>query len=147
MATAELAAAPPPARPAALLRRAREAFATARKLHAAQGGPFAAVWPPARERFLAYCGLAIRDLDELLVAHPRAPEAAEAMFTMGRIHDYPYLNLFDEALAAYRLTIERHPGTPWARQAAERIAVIEGIVDAGKDSRHEAPAPQPGPTR
>ena len=139
--TADLAAVSPASRPAALLRRARLTFAAARNIRAERGGPLGVIaWPPEHERFVAYCELALRDFDEILVANPRSPEAPEAMFTVGQIHDYPNLNQFDTALEAYRLTVERYPGTPWARQAGERIRVIEGIIDAGKGSPHDAPA-------
>jgi hypothetical protein len=125
-AATNLVAVSPDERPAALLRRARAALAGARKLRAEMGGPFGGAWPPAEERLLAYCELATRDLDELLATHPHAPEAAEALFTLGQVNDFPLLNRFDDALAAYRQTVERYPDTPWGRQARERIAVIEG---------------------
>jgi hypothetical protein len=141
-ATADLAAAPSAAaRAAALMRRARASFAAAQKMRAESGGPFGRnPWPPERERFVAHCELAIRDFGELLGADPGSPDAAEAIFTIGQINDYPYLNVFDDALVAYRLTVERHPGTPWAAKAAERIAVIQGFMGAG-GGPHGAPAP------
>jgi hypothetical protein len=146
--TADLAAAAPASRPAALLGRARVAFAAARNIRAERGGPLGVIaWPPEHERFVAYCELALRDFDEILVVHPWSPEAPEAMFTTGQIHDYPNLNEFDTALEAYRLTVERYPGTPWARQAGERIRVIEGIIDAGKGSPHEREPSRPDPAR
>ena len=65
------------------------------------------------------------------------------MFTVGRINDYPYLNLFEEALAAYRLTIARHPDTVWAQKARERIPLIEKITlgISGKPPASGAPPP------
>ena len=81
------------------------------------------------------------------MAHPQSPEAPEAMFTAGQIDDYPYLNQFDTALEAYRLTVARYPGTPWALQAGERIRVIEGIIDAGKGSPHTGEPTRPAPAR
>ena len=148
VATAALAGASPAVRPAALMNRAREAFAAGRKLRSEYGGPLGFTgWSFERERFIAYCELALRDLNEILVAHPRSQEAPEAMFTVGQIKDYPNYNEFDEALEAYRRTVERYPGTPWARQAGERIVVIEGIIDAGKGSPHEGTAPGPEPAR
>ncbi len=69
------------------------------------------------------------------------------MFTVGQINDYPNLNQFDTALEAYRLAVERYPGTPWAQRAGERIRVIEGIVDAGKGSPHLEGPPRPEPAR
>ena len=147
-ATVNLAAASPASRPAALMHRARETFDAALKLRAERGEEFAFTgWSPDRERFIAYCDLALRDLDEILLAHPRSPEAPEAAFAVGYINDYPNLNEFDEALEAYRLTVERYPGTSWALQAGERIRVIEGIIDAGKGSPHDGGVSKPEPAR
>ena len=143
-ATAAIDAAAPAERPAALMRRAREAFATALEIRSARGGPYGFSWVVGHEEFLAYTDLALGDLREVIEAHPAAPEAAEALFTVGRINDYPYLNLFDEAIAAYRLTIERHPGSGWAQKARERIALIEGIT-LGVSGRPPAPATTPAP--
>jgi hypothetical protein len=139
-ATAELAAAAAPARPAILMRRARAALLAARKTQTATGRAFGFSPVVEREQFLAYCGLAIRDLEELLEAHPQAADAPEAMFTLGAINDFPNLNLFDEALVAYRLTVERYPGTPWAVRARERMALIEQLT-GGKTGEGRAPAP------
>jgi hypothetical protein len=142
-ATADLEKAPQAGRPAALLRRAREACSGAVKIHAAQRSPFGTSGVVEHERLLAYFGLALRDLDELLEAYPRSPEAPEAMFTVGRIHDYPYLNRFDEALKFYRSTTERYPGSPWAAKASERIALIERMSGLGGGNRHGFPEPEP----
>jgi hypothetical protein len=132
-ASAKLAKASPAARPAALMNRARAAFATGAKIRTEKAGPMGFVgWSPDRERFVAYCELALRDFDEILLAYPQSPEAAEAMFTTGQIEDYPNFNQFEDALATYRRTIERFPGTTWARQAGERVLVIEEILDGGK---------------
>ncbi|HWR97007.1 MAG TPA: hypothetical protein VN317_01150, partial [Candidatus Methanoperedens sp.] len=144
-ATAALGVALPAARPAALMRRAREAFAAARTLRAARGNVSGFSLPPDSERFGAFLDLAVRDLEELLLAHPGAPEAAEATYTLGAILDYPYFNEFDAALETYRLVIVRHPGTAWALKAGERVRVLEGIIDAGKGGPHGAPAPSAPP--
>lgn len=146
--SADLSASAPAGRPAILMLRARETYAAARKIRAKKGGPLGfAGWSPARERFMAYCELALRDLDEILVNHPRSPEAPEALFTVGQIEDFPNRNQFDAALEAYRLTVERYPGTPWARQATERIRVIEDIFDRGNDGPLEGGASSPEPAR
>ncbi len=129
-ATAALAAGPAAERPAQLLRRAREAIAAAQRIRAEQGTPVnLPSWAPDHDRFLAFYDLAIRDLDELLATSPDAPEAAEALFTMGMAHDYPHLDLFDVALEAYHATIQRYPGTVWAQRAVERIQVIGGFME------------------
>lgn len=142
-ATADLEAAPPDLRPAALMHRAREAFAAARDIRSRVKGPAGFTgWPPDRELFVAYCELALRDLGEVLDSHGDAPESAEAIFTVGRIRDYPYYNQFEEALEAYRLTIERHPGSPWARRAAERMRLVEGMI-GGEGLRGEGAEPRP----
>lgn len=145
-ATVNLAAASPASRPAALMRRAREAFAAALKIRTEHGGPLGTIgWPPEHERFISYCELALRDFDEILVAFSQSPEAPEALYTAGQISDYPYLNQFDMALEAYRLTVKRYPGTPWAQKAGERIRFIEGIIDAGKGNPHMERATKPEP--
>lgn len=145
-ATVNLATATLVSRSAALLGRARTAYAAALIIRSEKGGPMGFTgWSPQRERFNAYCELALRDLDEIVAAHPRSPEAPEAMFTVGQISDYPNLNEFDWALDAYRLTIQSYPGTPWAQEAGERIRVIEGMFEAGKDSPHMERATKPEP--
>jgi outer membrane protein assembly factor BamD (BamD/ComL family) len=86
-------------------------------------------WPiPGPERFIAFCELGLRDLDEILLAYPESPEAPEAMYTVGQIEDYPNLNHFEDALETYRKTVSAYPGTDWARLAAERVKVIEEIM-------------------
>ena len=141
-AATNLVAVSPDERPAALMRRARAALAGARKLRAEMGGPFGGAWPPAEERFLAYCELATRDLDELLATHPHAPEAAEALFMSGQIRDYPHLERFDEAVAAYRETVARFPASEWAGRSRERLRVLEEIMGVGAgDDLHGAPPP------
>jgi hypothetical protein len=128
--------------------RAREAFAAALRLRSEKAGPLGfSGWSLERERFNAYCGLALRDLEEILVVYPQSPDAPEAMFTVGQIEDYPNYNRFDRALEAYRLTIERYPGTSWARQAGERIRVIESMTDAGEGGPHGVAAPRFEPAR
>lgn len=147
-ATAELAAAPPASRPAALMRRARDSFSDAGKLLTGIGGSFVITSRPTElTLFLAYCELSLRDLREVLVVYPNSPEAPEAMYTVGRINDYPNLNQFGEALEAYHLTIERYPGTPWATQAGERIRVIEEFGGKVVGSPHGESAPPPVPAR
>ena len=143
-ATADLAAAPPPVRPAALMHRVRGAIAAAQKIRSAHGNPIHLPgWAPGYDRYIAYYDLARRDLAELLAAYPAAPEAAEATYTVGLIHDYPHLDLFEEALAGYRLTVERFPGTTWSLLAGERIALIEGFIRAGQQKLHGEDALEP----
>jgi hypothetical protein len=143
-ATTVLAKAAPAARPAALMNRARVAFAAAARIRAEKGGPIGFVgWSPDRERFVAFCELALRDLDEILLAYPQSPEAPEAMFTVGQIEDYPNFNRFDDALETYHRTVEHYPGTTWALKAGERIRVIGDILDSGKGSPHEGAVPGP----
>ncbi|HEY6001042.1 MAG TPA: hypothetical protein VI078_17295, partial [bacterium] len=115
----------------ALMQRARAAIAAAQRQRGAQPVVFFVPgWESGYPRFLACYELAARDLDEILESHAASPEAAEALFTEGLIRDYPHLERFDEALAAYRATIERYPGTEWARRAQERILALEGIMPA-----------------
>lgn len=145
-ATADLSAATPALRPAALMRRVRDAIVAAQKIRNVHGNPIRLPgWAPDYERFIALYDLAARDLSELLAASPAAPEAAEATYTMGLIHDYPHLDLFDEALAAYRLTLERFPGTPWALRAGERIVLIEGFIRGGQGDPHGGDGTDPTP--
>ena len=129
-ATRNLDAAGQQARPALLLVRAKAAIAAAQKIRNPQGDPVILPnWTQDHERFLAFYDLAYRDLEELAVRYPGEPEAPEARYLLGRIHDYPHLDLFEDALSHYRLTVERYPRTPWATQAAERIGVIERIMN------------------
>ena len=141
-ATAALTAASAAARPAALMRRAREAVAAAHGMRMQPDGPF---FVPAMAtdypRYLAFYELAARDLEELLFLHAGAPEAAEALFMSGLICDYPHLERFDEALEAYRETIARFPGSEWAGRSQERILVLEEIMGAGAGGPHGAPSP------
>lgn len=141
-ASRRLDAATDKSRPALLLARARTAIAGAQQIRTAQGNPIKLPgWAPDYEKFLAYYDLAYRDLEELVARYPRGPEAPEGRFLLGLIHDYPHLDLFDEALARYRLTIEMHPGTEWAGKAAARIQVIESIMDGVIEGPHGGQAP------
>lgn len=146
-ATADLEVTPPEERSVVLMVRARAAFSAARQSRAEQRGPFGVVPLTTHERFLSYCELALRDIDEVLTAVPGSPEAPEAIYTKGQINDYPNLNLFDEALQAYRLTAERYPDTPWARRARERIVLIEEITNSRTGSAPSAPVTGPDPFR
>lgn len=128
-ATRSLEAAAEQARPPHLLGRAREAIAAAQMIRCPQGDPVILPnWGEDHARFLAFYDLAYRDLEEVVVRYPGQPEAPEARYLLGLMHDYPHLDLFEDALAQYRLAVERHPGSPWAQKAAERIAVIEAIL-------------------
>ena len=141
-ATAALGAAPEAARPTALMSRAREAVAAGHRMRLQPDGPFfVPSLAPDYPRYLAFYELAERDLAELLALHAGAPEAAEALFTTGLIRDYPHLERFDEALAAYRATVERHPGSVWAGRARERARALEEIMRAGTGGPHGAPPP------
>lgn len=147
-ASTSLAAASPAGRPAALMRRGREAFAAAMGIRSAGAGTMGfSGWSPQRERFLAYCELALRDFDELLAIAPGSPEAPEAIFRVGQINDYPNLNQFEEALAAYRLAVERYPSSAWAAASRERVALIEDIFGRGEGSPHAVPSPAPNSNR
>jgi outer membrane protein assembly factor BamD (BamD/ComL family) len=99
------------------------------------------------ERFLAFYDLAARDLDELLALSPDAPEAPEALFTMGMIHDYPHLELFDVALEAYQAAVSRFPDSPWAAKARERLGVLNAIMNPGGADPHRGAGPAPGAPR
>lgn len=130
-ASRSLDAAGTKARPALLLARAREAIAAGQKIRAEQGTLINLPgWAPGYERFRAFYDLASRDLEELAGVYPNALEAPEGRYLLGLICDYPHLDLFDEALAQYRLTVERYPGTPWAALAAKRVELIEAILRA-----------------
>lgn len=56
-----------------------------------------------------------------------SPEAPEAQYMLGVIHDHPHRNLFDVALVEYKRTVERYPGSPAAEKARQRIEAIESI--------------------
>lgn len=141
-ATAALVAAPEDARPTALMSRAREAVAAGHRMRNQPDGTFFVPSLAADYlRYLAFYELAERDLAELLALHAGAPEAAEALFTTGLIRDYPHLERFDEALAAYRATIERHPQSAWAGRARERARALEEIMRPGTGGPHGAPPP------
>ncbi|MHB8834476.1 MAG: tetratricopeptide repeat protein [Candidatus Methylomirabilia bacterium] len=136
-ATRELDAAGPEARPPLLLARVKVAIAEGQKIRAEQGTlislPVAAT---GHERYLACYDLAYRDLQEIAVHHPKAAEAPEARYLLGLIHDYPHLDLFEDALVQYRLAVESYPGSPWARKAADRIELIEDIMGGAPESPH-----------
>jgi hypothetical protein len=124
-------------RPPLLLARVKAAIVAGQKIRAEQGTlislPGSA---PGYEQYLAYYDLAYRDLEEIVARYPKAPEAPEARYLLGLIHDYPHLDLFEDALIQYRIAVESYPGTPWAKKAADRIEMIEGIMDGATDSPH-----------
>lgn len=91
------------------------------------GGAFG--WPPDLDEYRRHYAEAAVDFRAVLERFPGGPEAAEAQFQLGRIHDHPHLNNFEEALAAYRSTVERYPGTSAAEKAQERIRIIDGILN------------------
>ena len=120
-----------------LLVRAKEAVAAAQKIRAEQGSQISLTSvAPGYEQYLAYYDLAYRDLKEIVERYPKAAEAPEAQYLLGLIHDYPHLDLFEDALVQYRLAAESYPGTPWAKKAADRIESIEGIMRQGFESPH-----------
>jgi len=91
----------------------------------AMGGAFG--WPPDMDAWLRHLRQAESDFRTILEKFPERPEAAEALFMLGRLNDHPYRNRFDDALAEYRLTIEKYPGTAAAEKARVRIEIIETI--------------------
>lgn len=117
-------------RPALLLARTKEAVAAGQKIRNGLGIIFSGA-SPGYDKFLAFYDLAYRDLEEIAVRYPKAPEAPEARFLLGLIHDYPHLDAFDEAVGQYFLTIELYPGTEWAQKAADRIRKLETIRRGG----------------
>lgn len=130
-------------RPAQLLARAKAAVAAGQRIRAEQGGPVTiGSWAPDYQKFLASYDLAYRDLEELLAGHPTAPEAPEASYLMGLIHDFRHLDNFEEALSRYHRTVALYPGTPWAGKAGERIKFLEGIMAGSADSPHGDGPPQ-----
>jgi tetratricopeptide (TPR) repeat protein len=136
-ATHKLGRARDTARPPSLLARATAAIAAAQRIRTAEGTPFSLpATSPDYEPYLAYYDLAYRDLQELVVRHPKASEAPEAEYLLGLIHDYPHLDLFDEALVHYRRALETYPGTPWAQKAADRLALIEGFMRGATEPPH-----------
>lgn len=136
-ATRKLDAAGDAARPPLLLARVKEAVAAAQKIRAEQGTMISlSAFAPGHGQYLAYYDLAFRDLKDIVVRHPKAPEAPEAQYLLGLIHDYPHLDLFEDALVQYRLAVESYPGTPWANKAADRIGTIEGIMSVAPASPH-----------
>jgi hypothetical protein len=92
----------------------------------AMGGVFG--WPPDIDAWLRHLRQAQSDFHSILERFPDSPYAAEAQFMLGRINDHPYRNRFEDALAEYRLTVEKYPGTPAADKARERIEVIVAIT-------------------
>ena len=136
-ATQNLEAAGAGARPPLLLARIKEAIAVGQKIRAEQGTLISLpALAPGHERYLACYDLAYRDLEEIVVRYPKAAEAPEARYLLGLIHDYPHLDLFEEALVQYRIAVESDPGTSWAKKAADRIETIEGIMRGATDSPH-----------
>jgi len=71
-----------------------------------------------------------------VVRYPKTAAAPEAQYLLGVIHDYPHLDLFEDALLQYWMAVESYPGTPWAKKAAERIETIEKIMRGSTDSPH-----------
>lgn len=136
-ATRKLDTAEGETRPPLLLARVKQAVAAGQQIRAERGSmlsrPYSA---PGHEEYLACYDLAYRDLEEIVVRYPKAPEAPEARYLLGLIHDYPHLELFEDALAQYRLAVESYPGTPWAQKAAGRIEMIEGFMRGTTDSPH-----------
>ena len=124
-------------RPPLLLVRVKEAIVAGQKIRAEQGTLISLpALAPGHERYLAFYDLAYRDLEEIVVRYPKAAEAPEARYLLGLIHDYPHLDLFEEALVQYRIAVESDPGTPWAKKAADRIETIEGFMRGAADSPH-----------
>lgn len=125
------------ARPSLLLARAREAVAAGQKIRSEQGDAMTLPGSaPDYQKFLALYDLAYRDLYEVLALFPAAPEAPEAHYMMGLIHDHRHLDNFEEALGHYRQAVERHPGTPWAKKAGERIEYLEKFIGGMESSPH-----------
>jgi hypothetical protein len=89
------------------------------------GGVFG--WPPDHEKWLRHLEQAEDDFRAILDRFPTSPEAPEAQFMLGRINDHPQRNVFDNAVAEYRRTVERYPATPAAEKARKRIELIESI--------------------
>jgi tetratricopeptide (TPR) repeat protein len=84
-------------------------------------------WPPDLDAYQRHYAEAASDFRAILERFPGSPEAPEAQFQLGRIHDHPHLNDFDEAISAYRRTVERYPGTQAAEKAQERIRIFGEI--------------------
>jgi len=86
--------------------------------------------PDGGERQRGYAGYAghflkaINDFETIVAAHADSPEAAEAMFHLGVVHDSPNLNNLFLAIDYYRRTMEEHPGTEWAENARRSLANI-----------------------
>lgn len=136
-ATRKLDAAGDAARPPLLLARVKEAIAAAQKIRAEQGTLISlTALAPGHEQYLAYYDLAYRDLKDIVERYPKTSEAPLAQYLLGLIHDYPHLDLFEDALVEYRIAVESYPDTSWAKQAADRIRTIEEIMRRALESTH-----------
>lgn len=125
------------ARPALLLARAQEAVAVGQTIRAQQGDSLSLPGSaPGYPKFLACYDLAYRDLEEVLASFAGAPEAPQANYLMGQIHDFRHLDNFEEALLRYHQTVERYPGTEWAKKADARIQLLESMMGGPGDSPH-----------
>lgn len=134
--TARLGEAAGSERPSLLLRRALESIGRAQSLRRERMKAFHVFGFEDELHFVSYYDLAARDCREILHRHPQASQAPEAQFTLGLINDYPHLTRFEEADAAYRITMERYPGTEAARKAETRLRRLKELLGG--------PMPLPG---
>lgn len=81
------------------------------------------------ERYGGYFLRAMSDFEEVVTKHADSPEAPEAMFHLGIVYDYPNISDIELALGYYRRTVERYPGTEWARRAQEAVDDIQELLN------------------
>ena len=69
-------------------------------------------------------------------ANPSGTEAPEALYLLGVLHDFGYLQRFDEAMMFYRRCLDEYPGTEAARRAEERYEKLREISEGIKGTSH-----------
>lgn len=120
----------PSERPGVLLARAQKAIDEAQRLRRRKMGVWNILSIEDELYFVAYYKSAEEDCREILERWPGAPEAAEAQYTLGLIHDYPHMTEFQKADAEYLLTIERYPGTEAAAKAESGLRHLRLLLES-----------------
>jgi tetratricopeptide (TPR) repeat protein len=69
-------------------------------------------------------------------ADPSSAEAAESLYLLGLLHDFGYLQRFDESMMYYQRCFDEYPGTEAARRAEERYRILKEISGGIQGTPH-----------
>lgn len=101
---------------------------------------FPLVWAGTRQSglFIGLLSLPHLPLQESGVQTVPAEKLCARVRTRAAAQD---LLLFEATLVQYRIAVEPYPGSPWARKAADRIVLMDGILGGPTGSPHGKQSP------